>query len=548
MRYDTLIVATGAHHAYFGHDEWAPYAQGLKTIDDAIEIRRRILIAFEAAERESDPALRRAWMTFVLVGGGPTGVELAGALGEIANDTLRNDFRSIRPQDARIVLVEAMDRVLPTYPPGRSASARRQLERLGVVVRTATQVVHIEEGLVRVKTPDGAEEEIQTRTVLWAAGVLAASFGRKVAAATGAETDRNGRIRVRTDLTIPGHPEIFAVGDAAIQPWKKDRATPGVAQGGIQGGTYAAKSILARLNGKPVKPYRYSNRGDVAVIGRLRGVTDIPWMAPVRPAGRVHRVAALAPHPHHVPHRVLEPDRRGDALGVLVPDPRPVDAADHGTAAGAADRGAAGDRSGSAGTGTGAGARAGPALGGGAAPRPALGDEPSQPFDARLDRALRDHAAYHEDQATRAGRDPPRGQAAEGDAGRRRCLDDCGLVHVVRQPREHVEPGRRAHGPHVRQVAGQGPQQRVAATAVDRSHPAQVVVAPLQDVGEGQLVERRRAHVGRLFRRDQGVGHRGRGDQPAKAQPGGEDLARGAGVPAPLIWLRPWMAPMGSRS
>ncbi len=281
VRYDTLVVATGAHHAYFGHDDWAAVAPGLKTIDDAIEIRRRILIAFEAAERESDPDERRAWMTFVLVGGGPTGVELAGALGEIANDTLRNDFRSIRPQDARIVLVEAMDRVLPTFPPGRSASARRQLERLGVVVRTQTQVVHIEDGLARVKIPDGSEEEIRARTVLWAAGVLAASFGRKVAAATGAETDRNGRIRVRPDLTIPGHPEIFVVGDAAIQPWKKDRATPGVAQGGIQGGTYAAKAILARLHGDAVKPYRYSNHGDVAVIGRLSGVTDIPWMGPL---------------------------------------------------------------------------------------------------------------------------------------------------------------------------------------------------------------------------------------------------------------------------
>jgi NADH dehydrogenase len=281
VRYDTLIVATGAHHAYFGHDDWAAVAPGLKTIDDAIEIRRRILIAFEAAERESDPDERQAWMTFVLVGGGPTGVELAGALGEIANDTLRNDFRSIRPQDARIVLVEAMDRVLPTFPPGRSASARRQLERLGVIVRTQTQVVHIEDGLARVKTPDGSEEEIRARTVLWAAGVLAASFGRKVAAATGAETDRNGRIRVRPDLTIPGHPEIFVVGDAAIQPWKPDRATPGVAQGGIQGGTYAAKAILARLHGDAVKPYRYSNHGDVAVIGRLSGVTDIPWMGPL---------------------------------------------------------------------------------------------------------------------------------------------------------------------------------------------------------------------------------------------------------------------------
>ena len=278
--YDTLIVATGAHHAYFGHDDWAPYAPGLKTIDDATEIRRRILIAFEAAEREADRAQRRAWMTFVLVGGGPTGVELAGALGEIKNDTLRNDFRSIRPQDATILLVEAMDRLLPTYPPDRSASARRQLERLGVTVRTSTRVVDIDEHSVRVQTQSGDEEVINARTVLWAAGVLASSFGRKVATATGAETDRSGRIRVQPDLTIPGHPEIFVAGDAAIQPWKKDRPTPGVAQGGIQGGSYAAKAILARLGGRPIKPYRYSNHGDVAVIGRLRGVTDIPWMGP----------------------------------------------------------------------------------------------------------------------------------------------------------------------------------------------------------------------------------------------------------------------------
>ncbi len=278
--YDTLIVATGAHHSYFGHDEWAPFAQGLKTIDDAVAMRRRILIAFEAAEREADPERRRAWMTFVIVGGGPTGVELAGALGEIANDTLKADFRSIRSRDAKILLVEALDRILPPYPPAQSASAARQLKRLGVIVRTRTRVVHIDDQCVRVQLGSGDEEEIPTRTVLWAAGVLAASFGRKVAAATGAETDRSGRIKVDRNLNVPGHPEIFVVGDAAIQPWKRDRPVPGVAQGGIQGGSYAAKAVLARLDGRPVKPFRYSNHGDVAVIGRLAGVTDIPWMGP----------------------------------------------------------------------------------------------------------------------------------------------------------------------------------------------------------------------------------------------------------------------------
>jgi NADH dehydrogenase len=280
LPYDTLIVATGARHAYFGHDEWAPFAPGLKTIDDATEMRSRILLAFEAAEREADPGRRREWMTFVLVGGGPTGVELSGALGEIANDTLRNDFRSIHPSDARILLIEALDRILPTYPADRSASARRQLERLGVTVRTGTRVIEIGEGFVRVEDGNGVEE-IRARTVLWSAGVLAASFGRAVAEAVKAETDRSGRILVGPDLTIPGHPEIFVVGDAAVQPWKPDRPVPGVAQGGIQGGGYAGRTVIARLRGQPVKAFRYSDRGDVAVIGRLRGVTNIAWLGPL---------------------------------------------------------------------------------------------------------------------------------------------------------------------------------------------------------------------------------------------------------------------------
>ena len=279
--YDTLVVATGARHSYFGNDAWAPLAPGLKSIDDATEIRRRILIAFEAAEREHDADRRAEWMTFVIVGGGPTGVELAGALGEIANDTLRNDFRSIDPRDARIVLVEAMDRILPPYPPDRSASAKRQLERLGVTVRTKTKVIDIAEGVVKVAGPDGTVETIPARTVLWAAGVLASAFGRTVAAALGAETDRAGRILVGPDLAIPGHPEVLVIGDAAVQPWKKDRPVPGVAQGGIQGGKYAAAAIRHRLSGEPVPPFRYSDRGDVAVIGRLSGVTNIGWLGPL---------------------------------------------------------------------------------------------------------------------------------------------------------------------------------------------------------------------------------------------------------------------------
>jgi NADH dehydrogenase len=281
--YDSLIVATGAHHSYFGHDDWARFAPGLKTLEDATEIRRRILIAFEAAEREADPERRREWMTFVLVGGGPTGVELAGSLGEIAHDTLKRDFRAIHPSDARIILIEALDRVLPPYPPDRSASASKQLARLGVQVRVGTRVTEIDDHSVHVvptADPDAPEEIIPARTVLWGAGVTASTFAKVVAAAAGAETDRAGRVLVGPDLTVPDHPEIFVVGDAAVQPWKEGRPTPGVAQGAIQGGTYAAKVIRRRILGRPYEPYRYSNHGDVAVIGRLSGVTDIPWMGP----------------------------------------------------------------------------------------------------------------------------------------------------------------------------------------------------------------------------------------------------------------------------
>jgi len=284
LPYDTLVVATGAHHTYFGHDDWAPYAPGLKSIDDATEIRRRILIAFEAAEREGDEQRRREWMTFVIVGAGPTGVELAGALGEIANDALRHDFRSISPPDARIVLVEALDRVLPLYPPGRSRSAKRQLERLGVEVRTGTTVVHVDDRHVVAMAGETAET-IPARTVLWAAGVLASSFVRTVAVAIGAETDRNGRIVVDDHLNVPGHPDIFVIGDAAVQPWKKGSPVPGVAQGAIQPGRYVGRTILARLAGESAPPFRYSDRGDVAVIGRLSGVTNIGWLGPLGQAG-----------------------------------------------------------------------------------------------------------------------------------------------------------------------------------------------------------------------------------------------------------------------
>ena len=286
IAFDSLIVATGARHSYFGHDEWADHAPGLKSIDDATEIRRRILIAFEAAEREADPVRREAWLTFVVVGGGPTGAELAGALGEIANDSLRRDFRSIDPRRARIILVEAVDRVLPLYPSDRSASAQRQLERLGVTVRTRTRVVAVDVGSVEVVevgregAADGPAVRIPARTVLWAAGVQASSFVRTVAEATGAETDRAGRIIVGRDLTVPGHAGIFVIGDGAVQPWRPGMSVPGVAQGAIQSGKYAAAAIQRRIAGERPRPFHYRDRGDVAVIGRLAGVTNIGWLGP----------------------------------------------------------------------------------------------------------------------------------------------------------------------------------------------------------------------------------------------------------------------------
>jgi NADH:ubiquinone reductase (H+-translocating) len=279
--YDTLIVATGAHHAYFGRDDWAALAPGLKTIEDATDMRRRILIAYEAAERETDPTRRAEWMTFVVIGAGPTGVELAGALGEISRDTLRRDFRSIRPADARVLLVEALDRVLPNYPAKLSESACRQLERLGVVVRTGTRVTAIDEdGIeVAVKGSDGAlVERIPTRTVLWAAGVQASSFGRRVAEALAVEADRAGRVPVGPDLSVAGHPEILVLGDLAIVKTDEGKVVPGVAPAAIQEGKYAAASIRARVHGREIKPFRYSDRGDVAVIGRLSGVADIRWL------------------------------------------------------------------------------------------------------------------------------------------------------------------------------------------------------------------------------------------------------------------------------
>jgi NADH:quinone reductase (non-electrogenic) len=275
--YDTLVVATGASHQYFGHDEWEEFAPGLKTIEDATDMRSRILLAFEAAEREKDPEKQSAWMTFVIVGGGPTGVELAGALGEIANDTLRRDFRTIDPTKTRIILVEGTDRALPSYPAKLSAAARKTLERLGVSVRTGTFVTDIRKGAVTVRMGDHSEE-ISTRTVLWAAGVLASHLGRDLSEAAGAPVDKAGRVIVEPDLTVPGHPEIFVIGDLANFSHQTGKPLPGVAQPAIQEGRYAGRAIGARLRGEAVAPFHYVDRGNLATIGRGAAVADLNWL------------------------------------------------------------------------------------------------------------------------------------------------------------------------------------------------------------------------------------------------------------------------------
>jgi NADH:ubiquinone reductase (H+-translocating) len=276
--YDTLIAAAGAGHAYFGHDEWEPLAPGLKTLEDAIEIRRRILTAFEAAEAEDDPDRRAAWLTFVVVGAGPTGVELAGQIGEIARDTLRRDFRSIDPASARILLLEGADRVLTAFDPRLSARAGRALGELGVSVAVGSLVSGVDAGGVTVTRGDGATERIPARTVIWAAGVQASGLARLLAAASGAETDRAGRVTVGPDLTLPGHPEVLALGDMVRVADGRGGVLPlpGVAPAAMQQGRYAADAVRRRLaGGDPSAPFRYTDKGNLATIGRLRAVGEI---------------------------------------------------------------------------------------------------------------------------------------------------------------------------------------------------------------------------------------------------------------------------------
>jgi NADH dehydrogenase len=263
---------------YFGNDQWADVASGLKTLEDALHIRRQIFLAFEAAEREPDPEKRRAWLTFVLVGAGPTGVELAGTLGELAHKTLKDDFRHINTTDARIILVEAVDRVLPPFPSDLSAKAAGALAKLGVTIRTKTKVTAVEDGAVTIQAEDGTTERIPARTILWAAGVKASPLSKILAERTEAELDRAGRVIVESDLSIAGHPDIFVIGDLAHFAHQGDKPLPGVAQVAMQGGDYVARLIKARLAGRVLPPFRYHDKGNLAVIGRNAAVADLGWL------------------------------------------------------------------------------------------------------------------------------------------------------------------------------------------------------------------------------------------------------------------------------
>ena len=282
--YDDLIVATGATHHYFGNDRWAQFAPGLKSIEDATEIRSRVLAAFERAEREPDLEKRRAWLTFVIVGGGPTGVELAGALGEIANDTLRHDFRRINPAEAQILLIEGEDRVLPPFPPDLSAKAEKQLIGLGVRSLTSARVTDIDQDGVTAWA-GVREQRIAARTVLWAAGVRASRLGKMLAERAGAPLDRAGRVVVEPDLSLPAHREIHVIGDLANFSHQGGQPLAGVAPVAMAQGRYVAYLIRRKLRGQPVEPFHYRDKGNLATVGRNKAVAQF---------GKVHIAGFLA--------------------------------------------------------------------------------------------------------------------------------------------------------------------------------------------------------------------------------------------------------------
>ncbi len=272
--YDTLVIATGSQTSYYGQDQWRENAPSLKTVEEATAMRHKLLYAFERAERAESEAEARSWLNFVIVGAGATGLELAGALAEIAQQTLKHDFRRIRPQEARIILMEGGPRVLGPYPEDLSAKAERLVKRLGVEVLVGAMVTNIDADGVSYRHGE-TSGNIPARTVLWAGGVTSSPFARKVAERLHAETDRGGRFKVNPDLTIPNHPEIFALGDLALSFDGHGNQLPGVAQVAIQGGHYAGKLIVARLAGRQLPPFKYFNKGDMAVIGRAAAVANI---------------------------------------------------------------------------------------------------------------------------------------------------------------------------------------------------------------------------------------------------------------------------------
>jgi len=275
--YDTLIVAGGSYYGYFGHDEWQEVAREVKSLESALAVRAQILSAFEAAELETDAEQRRAWLTFVVVGGGPTGVEMAGQIGELARDTLRREFRSIDPAEAEVLLVETADRILTSFPPKLSAKAARSLEHLGVTPRLGHTVVDIDDEGVATEDPQKHRDHIPSRTVIWAAGVTASSLAGGLGEATGAEVDRAGRVSVQPDLSLPGHPEVFALGDMVrvLDQQGEPQSLLGVAPVAMQQGRYVAKVVRARQAGRDHEPFRYRDKGNVATIGRSRAVADI---------------------------------------------------------------------------------------------------------------------------------------------------------------------------------------------------------------------------------------------------------------------------------
>jgi len=274
IEYDSLIVAAGSQTSFFGHDEWQEWAPGLKTIEEAAAIRHKILYAFELAERISDPAKRRAWLTFVIVGAGPTGVELAGAIAEIARQTLRNDFRAIHPEEAEIILLDGAPRVLMTFPDDLAEKAARSLERLGVRVKCGEMVQHIDRDGVTIVSA-ATTETIVAKTVIWAGGITASPLGKILAGRTKADVDKGGRIKVLPNLTVRGYPDIYVIGDLASAADAHGNPLPGLAQVAMQGGTYAAKAILQRIKmQEEPAPFRYFDKGSLAVIGRASAVAN----------------------------------------------------------------------------------------------------------------------------------------------------------------------------------------------------------------------------------------------------------------------------------